>query len=510
MNPAIVIPTFWTDEAHAKGAYDHATYLSEDAPELARCLDSLEQVRGVVRTLVLLVAPREVEAAARGRVDAILSEHPDLAPMVVGSAEAVRVREAISEIAPTIPGEGIALRGYGAIRNLGLAVAGILGHDVVVFLDDDELALDDSFLIDAVYGLGNLTRQGEPIVAKSGYFLNEHGSCYAAEDHAWYDRDWNKAAEFNEWMRHAMTATRISRSNHVCGGCMALHAEAYTRVAFDPYITRGEDTDYLINMRFYGLDVWFDNRWRVEHRPPRTDVPSTRFAQNVYRWIYERAKLQFSASIIGFNRVTPSSLMPYPGKWVSPAVDERARKTAFRRAIGTNEHAAYLEIWRKGVNEARAAAQENRSRYLAFQTWWPSLMEALWDDRELALELLASGIPKVLREMVTPEATAVIVSGAEAAEALLTMAEPDEAIAEKDVDLEVLSAVDEAVEGVASVVEAEVASKTLADEVAPPLEALKRPEPTDDPDPSAPRAPESPEPRVVEDSEPSAQPEDAQ
>ncbi len=476
MNPVIVIPTFWTDEAHATGAYDHATYLSDGAPELARCLDSLEQVRGVTRTLVLLVAPREVEAAARERVDAILAEHPNLAPMVVGSAEAARVRDAISELAPTIPGEGIALRGYGAIRNLGLCVAGILGHDVVAFIDDDELALDDSFLVDAVYGLGNLTRQGEPIVAKSGYFLNENGSCYAAEDNAWYNRDWNKAAEFNEWMRHAMTATRISRSNHVCGGCMALHAEAYTRVAFDPYITRGEDTDYLINMRFYGLDVWFDNRWRVEHRPPRTDVPSKRFAQNVYRWIYERAKLQFAATIIGFNRVTPSSLMPYPGKWVSPAVDERAKKTALRRAVGTSEHGAYYEIWRRGVDEARAAAQENRTRYLAFQTWWPSLMEALWDDRELALELLASGIPKAVRELVTPEETAVIVSGAEAAEALLSMAEPDEAIAEKDVDLEVLSAVDEAVEEVASVVEAEVASQTLAGDAPEPAASQEPPD----------------------------------
>ena len=33
------------------------------------------------------------------------------------------------------------------------------------------------------------------------------------------------------------------------------------RVAFDPWITRGEDTDYLLNLRMYGADVWFDNKW---------------------------------------------------------------------------------------------------------------------------------------------------------------------------------------------------------------------------------------------------------
>ncbi len=471
MNPVIVIPSYWTDEAHAEGAYDHATYLSDERAELARCLESLEQVRGVIRTCILLVAPDEVEVEARRRVDAIASEHPGLAPVVVGAPEHARLREAVALAAPTLPGDCVSLRGYGAIRNLGLLVAAVLGHDVCVFMDDDELALDDTFLLDAVYGLGNLTRQGEPIVAKSGYFLNEHGSCYAAADDAWCDRDWNKAAEFNEWMRQAMTAPRISRSNHVCGGCMALHAEAFTRVAFDPYITRGEDTDYLINMRFYGLDVWFDNRWRVEHRPPRTTVPSRRFAQNVYRWIYERAKLQFAASIIGFNRVTPSSLMPYPGTWVSPAVDENARKTAFRRAIATNEHAAYLDIWRHGISDARASAEASKSRYLAFQTWWPALMEALWDRRDLGLELLASGIPRAIREQVTPEATAYIVGGGEAAEALWAMAEPDEAIAGKDVDLEVMSAVDEAVEGVASAVSGEGPAQTFFDEGAEVPEA---------------------------------------
>ena len=60
-------------------------------------------------------------------------------------------------------------------------------------------------------------------------------------------------------MKKALSGTRISRSNYVCGGLMALHARAFTRVAFDPFITRGEDLDYLFNMRMFGYDVWFDN-----------------------------------------------------------------------------------------------------------------------------------------------------------------------------------------------------------------------------------------------------------
>ena len=35
---------------------------------------------------------------------------------------------------------------------------------------------------------------------------------------------------------------------------MALHARAFTR-GLDPFITRGEDLDYLLNMRMFGYDV---------------------------------------------------------------------------------------------------------------------------------------------------------------------------------------------------------------------------------------------------------------
>ena len=93
---------------------------------------------------------------------------------------------------------------------------------------------------------------------------------------------------------------------------MALHARAFTRVAFDPFITRGEDLDYLFNMRMFGYDVWFDNEWTVRHLPPESEKRSPRFMQDVYRWYYERAKLTFAAHQKELIPVTAASLMPYP------------------------------------------------------------------------------------------------------------------------------------------------------------------------------------------------------
>ena len=48
MNPAIVIPTYWSGsgaDMQAPGTYDHSTPIDAGAPDLERCLSSLEQVQ---------------------------------------------------------------------------------------------------------------------------------------------------------------------------------------------------------------------------------------------------------------------------------------------------------------------------------------------------------------------------------------------------------------------------------------------------------------------------------
>ena len=387
MNPTIVIPSYWaekTADLQSPGAYDHSTDLQSATPELDACLASLEQVRNICRIVVLVVCPPATTDAARERVRQIAANHSKLTVTIVTNTEAARIRDRVSELAPKAPGEPVSLRGYGAIRNMGLAVANILAHDSVIFLDDDELVLGPDFMKTALYALGQQTRQGLPILAKSGYFFNAEGSPLADTSkaditHRW----WTKRIEFNRWMRRALAGTRISRSNYVCGGCFALHARAFTRVAFDPWITRGEDLDYLFNMRMQGLDVWFDNKWAVRHLPPPTQHRAPRFMQNVYRWYYERAKLSHAARQHDLVPVTPASLMPYPGPWFSGELDERVRKTALARAVLTREHAGYMQIARHGRELAERYANDNKTKYLRLQSFWPSIMDGLWNDTNL-------------------------------------------------------------------------------------------------------------------------------
>lgn len=398
MNPVIVIPSYWDRSARPgalgeRGVYDYTTPIDKPLPELETCLSSLESVSGVLRVIVLVVAPQECEEAARARVSSICRAHADLNPLVIGSGEAAHVERAVGRTAHHVTGETVSLRGYGAIRNMGLAVAAVLGHDVVVFLDDDEVAPEADFLTKAVWGLGSLTRQNLPVLVKSGFFMDELGSPYAEPSTEWSERYWSKAADFNRVMERAQTSSsRITRSNHLCGGCCALHAAAFSKVPFDPYITRGEDLDYVLNLRANGMDVWFDNEWYVQANPPEemAGAPSV-FMQDVHRWLYEYRKLGAMNARRDLRTITPESLMPYPAPWLSAEVRQRVFRTALRRFVTGPNRLAYLRILTKGRHDADKFARSASSRYLSFAMVWPTIVSALWGDRVIASAILRTG-----------------------------------------------------------------------------------------------------------------------
>lgn len=402
MNPVVIIPTYWGNDTDGQlgqlVAYDHATPIDKPLPELENCLSSLDPVRGVMRTVVLVVADPSVQQAARARVDGICRAHPLLNPLVIGEPEAKLMCDVVAKISPDLWGETISLRGYGAIRNMGLAIAAIFGHDVVVFLDDDELVLSENFLIDACYGLGARSHLNTPIVAKTGYFINRHGSAYATPQVPLYDSAWSKHKGFNSWMRHALSDStpRIVRSNVACGGCLALHAEAFTCAPFDPWITRGEDLDYLLNLRLCGMDLWFDSEWCVRHLPPVSPTNPSRFLQDIYRWSYEVAKLDAAAERIDLHHIAPDSLDPYPGPWLQKEARKKFYLTAFARALACPEHTQYWNILTRGISGAQSYAISNRSAYLAFLGYWQEIISTIWKDTQLSQLLETMGSPEPL------------------------------------------------------------------------------------------------------------------
>ena len=394
MIPLIVIPTFVSSRKRVEGAnviatYDHTTPLTQ-AGELPRMLESLRAVDGVGVIAVLVAAETGIENQAAEKVQAIADRFSDLNIIVIGASELALIRQRFEQLGLGKLSHEISLTGYGAIRNLGLVVANVLGFDSVVFLDDDEVIEDPSFLRKAMYGLGKVTRKGVPILAKTGYYLNSEGTYRSLSQDKWYNRFWQQGKAFNAWIESAMKGPRLSRSNHVCGGCLALHKEAFKRLSFDPWIARGEDLDYMLNLRMYGSDIWFDNQWVMRHLPPDTASEGTRFRQDVYRWLYEYRKMEYSRTQIDLLQVKPASLEPYPGPFLEPGIQRRVRITAFLRSLARSDGKAYRKAARAARHEAAAYASRNCKKYFEFQYVWPEVMARTESDKILGTALVQS------------------------------------------------------------------------------------------------------------------------
>lgn len=383
MNPVILIPVFISARRHAEvgqvtSTYDHTTSLSSQG-ELPRCLDSLRKVRGLGHIVILVAAEPSIENQAASKARSIAEYFSDLSITVVGAPELALVRQRMEQLGVPVRNE-IGLSGYGAVRNLGLLVANMLDFDAAVFLDDDSVVEDEAFLEKAMYGLGKLTRRGVPILAKTGYYLNEEGSFLSNKPTKWYDHFWQQGKAFNAWITKAMAGPRLSRSNHVCGGCLALHKEAFRRVSFDPWVARGEDLDYMLDLRMYGSDIWFDNQWVMRHLPPATPREGLRFRQDIFRWLYEYRKIEYARTQIDLLQIKPQSLQPYPGPFLESNITKRIRRTALLRSIGRPDGRGYRQAAKSATGEAAKYAETHCSKYFEFQFKWPAIMSRFEND----------------------------------------------------------------------------------------------------------------------------------
>ena len=394
MNPVIIVPTFVCARRHCEGGsvvstYDHMTPLTQEG-ELPRLLTSLLDVDDVGQIVILVVSEPSIEQAALEKIQQVAARFPQLSIAVLGAPEQALIQQRFEQLGLGRLEREIGLSGYGAMRNFGLVIAQILGFDSVVFLDDDEVIDDPDFMHKAIYGLGKLTKKGIPILVKTGFYYNSEGSYLSKSQNKWYNRFWQQGKAFNAWISKAMKGPRLSRGNHVCGGCLAIHKEAFKRLSFDPWIARGEDLDYLLNLRMYGSDIWFDNHWSLHHLPPQTTSEGARFRQDIFRWLYEYRKMEYSHTQIDLLQIKPASLEPYPGPFLQSGIQRRIRLTALLRSFGRPDKKAYRRAARAAAGEASTYAERNCSKYFEFHFVWPELMANLEGDTNLRNALVQS------------------------------------------------------------------------------------------------------------------------
>jgi hypothetical protein len=277
----------------------------------------------------------------------------------------------------------IDLKGFSKIRNTGLLIAQALSVDVAIFIDSDEVMDDPSYLMVACEYL-NRRWKGRVVCGKGGFYVNPDGTILLPPQHLWWRFLWNKTKWMNRvWEKILSSKDRLILSPMLLGGNLSLHRYLFRSVPFDPYIPRGEDTDYLINASQLGFCLLFDKQLRIKHlHPERTkDYIFEELKWDIERFLYEREKV---------GRKLTIDLNPYPGyflKW-----------TLYPKAILTSLFLSLDYLVRREWGRTKGCIanlslffQERNERwlqYLKFKADWERVME----------EIRRTGMNEILKE----------------------------------------------------------------------------------------------------------------
>jgi hypothetical protein len=203
----------------------------------------------------------------------------------------------------------------------------ILGSEIAVLIDDDEVFEDPCFMSKAREFIGS-SIEGNQVNAVAGYYLQPDGNYLLNKPFLPWMRYWDKYSTMDDAFRLIIGAEpRLKETPFVFGGNMIVHRDLFTTVPFDPHVTRGEDIDFLINARMFGFNFYLDNQLSIKHlAPPKSHSTWMQIREDIYRFVYERAKIESQREIQGMKKVVPEDFDPYPGCFFRSDLEDKVEK----------------------------------------------------------------------------------------------------------------------------------------------------------------------------------------
>lgn len=327
----MVIPSYWGRAGEEligseKIVFDHPTPLNEQG-DLPRFLDSLGVLQGMEGKVVVIAVGNDsaIAGEVRQKVEELIAPYRSRYDVCCFSQFTLEaLKEQLAAKGASSPAlELLNLDNYAAVRNM-CSLAGILnGSRRTVFIDDDEVFADPEFLNkieeDMTESVG-----GKPIEALAGYYLQP--DTYRLDESKlkkWQKPHWNNAASMNKAFDLFIgKGPRLKPTPFVFGGNMTISLPVLKKVPFDPRITRGEDIDFLLNMRTVGVTMYLDRELAIKHLPPPAARPAwKKVREDARRFLYERKKVE------DHPELSLEELMPYPGEFLGPDLEERIIKT---------------------------------------------------------------------------------------------------------------------------------------------------------------------------------------
>jgi hypothetical protein len=396
MKLSLIIPSYWGRTVgepfnEEDAVYDHPTSLDAEGT-LARALESVRLLRyGDFQVIVVGAATHpDLEGEMEGRLREIIDSFRGYYPLALLSHSHLRemereLRERGEEDAVSM----LSLNGYSNIRNFCLAAACLTGAEAAVLFDDDQVYEDPDYLNKVTRNIGGEHR-GRFVGGLAGYYVNADDGYRVPENSNWVFAEWPAVAAMNEAFDIIEAGQGLQVTPWVFGGNMVVHRDIYTKVAFDPYVTRGEDIDYLINARFLGYDFFLDNQLWIRHLPPPKSTPLwRRFREDLDRFIYTREKLRHQQpGTVGWRIVNIDDLEPYPGRFLRDDLEDMIFKTSLLMGLdylSREENEGFSQCM-ANIRRARFEARPDfdpYGRYMEWRSRWERCMRILDQSQEL-------------------------------------------------------------------------------------------------------------------------------
>jgi len=199
--------------------------------------------------------------------------------------------------------------------------------------------------------------------AVAGYYLQPDGNWRLSKPKMPWMEYWDQADRMNEAFEEIIgREPRLKETPFVFGGNMVIHREVFTRIPFDPNITRGEDIDFLINMRMFGYKFFLDNTLSIKHLPPPKPHQVWRqLRQDIYRFVYERAKIRDQEPVEGMVCIQVEDLDPYPGAFLKDDLEEKISQASavLAKLYGEEGKEAYAKEALRNIEIAAVEAAPN-------------------------------------------------------------------------------------------------------------------------------------------------------
>ena len=331
----MVIPSYWSRESkvgwkEGDAVYDHPTLLDGENT-LRRTLQSIDILEDKNFQLVV-IAVATAEDIAKQVEDKVLNIIKSISlgvdVFLFGSTHLGQIHSILLSKGKKSYASLLSLKGYANIRNLCIFIPHVLGSDVAVLIDDDEVFEDPYFMSKAKEFIGRNV-DGRMVNSVTGYVVHSDGDYKVKKPfHPWM-RYWDKNEKMNETFDKMIgREPRLKETPFALGGNMVIHRNLFSVVPFDTNVPRGEDTDFLMNARMFGFSFFLDNQLSIRHLPPPKSHPIwMQLREDIYRFVYERTKIEYQKDRIGMTRIYPEDLDPYPGCFLRGDLEAKVEKS---------------------------------------------------------------------------------------------------------------------------------------------------------------------------------------